>query len=300
MKKVSFLLLNAVIAASVLLTSCGSDDTDDDPAPASPNVNVLAASTGTIDGDAEVAPGETFTIGITVTKGDANLESVNVNIGTNPLAAAKIQTGATAAASMTATAWTSLTNDLSGDDKDGFTWYFTITTEATANDGDVQPYSIVVTDKDGESTTTTVTITAKVATTALTETTGHAIFNNAGAGFGGFDFSADDSVSTTGTSGDIMDIGFGGSGTTWVKKISAANGASLVSVNASVYTSASVESLATDFAAGTTITGDSDELSVDDVFIVKDGSNNYFIFKVTAINETASDNLDNIVFSVKS
>lgn len=296
MKKISFLLLNAVIAASVLLTSCGSDDTDD-PAPSSPNVAVLAASTGTIDGDAEVLPGGTFTIGITVTKGDANLDEVSVNIGSNPLAASKIQTGATAAASVSAEAWTNLTQELSGDDKDGFTWYFTITTEATATDGSTQAYSIVVTDKDGVSSTTTVTITAKAATTALVEQSGDfKLFSKLGpTGYGGLDLS--DGSSTGSAAGDLADI----TASTWDGSFTGANGTTVKSVASSYYAVAVEEDVASTYSAGTEYTGAAAP-SVDDVFIAYNGTT-YWVLKVTVAdgNDTnvSATNGQFIQFAVK-
>ncbi|HRG42283.1 MAG TPA: hypothetical protein PLC27_12815 [Saprospiraceae bacterium] len=79
MKPFSFFkFIFAIAMTSIVLASCGTDDTGGTGSVVAPKVD-LVAGTGIITSDATIAIGETFTVNLVGTKGDNAMKSITVN-----------------------------------------------------------------------------------------------------------------------------------------------------------------------------------------------------------------------------
>ncbi|MEM9917332.1 MAG: hypothetical protein AAF990_04510 [Bacteroidota bacterium] len=125
--------------------------------------------------------------------------------------------------------------------------------------------------------------------------------------FGGLDLSVPESVPSNSMLADIVDQGIDinkVAAENWIQKIEPANGASLripdgFQPETFDFDSFTEKQQIVDlYDAGTSIT-ESDVVAVDDVFIVKTAADNYFLMKVTAIEITPDNNLDNYKLTVK-
>lgn len=134
MKNIKFLSLFALVALGALfMTSCGTDDgTVPNPTPV---VNFIGG-TEYVDEDANFAANTTFTMGITASH-ESNIKSVKVTKAVNSNVAVELL-------------------DSSVNDKVITDFFVTVTTEATAGS---EVYSFIVADKDGNTTTKSITIT---------------------------------------------------------------------------------------------------------------------------------------------
>lgn len=152
MKKLSLLFMNMMlIAALTFTTSCGDDEEVE------PNAPTMGYAEGSqISGDAEVTPGEEFSVTFQVTKGDANLQTITVQEDGNPLATERF----------TINQGMEETENPFDIENNGGAYSVTIT--ARDEEG-THSYSLVATDKDGQTSTLSFEITTAPETTALGE-----------------------------------------------------------------------------------------------------------------------------------
>lgn len=146
----NYMLSMLAIAGVLFLSSCGDDEEDPIPSVNAPTVN-LVAETGFITGDITATPGESFSIRVTVAKGDANLATYSV-----------IRDGQ-ALADLDQV-------EISNADNEGYTANFG-PFAAPSNEG-VYVYSYQVTDVDGEkgSVSWTVTVAGEANFAPMTST----------------------------------------------------------------------------------------------------------------------------------
>ncbi|MBK6665198.1 MAG: hypothetical protein IPG48_03370 [Saprospiraceae bacterium] len=78
MKPFSFFkFVFAIAMTSIVLASCGTDDTGGTGSVVAPKVD-LVAGTGIITSDATIAIGETFTVNLVGTKGDNAMSNIRI------------------------------------------------------------------------------------------------------------------------------------------------------------------------------------------------------------------------------
>lgn len=203
---------------------------------------------------------------------------------------------------------------LPAEDKQGFAKPILI---RASMDAGVMDYRVVVTDEFGTSTAVTFTIETGIAGTPVTTLEG-VLFNRAGpAGTGGLDLDSGDGTGSSDSEAEIRDEGIDISqpdDANWIKRISGVNGVDLRSLFPGVaglaedFAFSSIEvkeqipaliDVASEFQ-NTNSDGDliSFEVLVGDMFIAKKGDD-FYIFQVKEVNETAADNADNYVVDIK-
>ena len=175
----------------------------------------------------------------------------------------------------------------------------------TATDTYPISFAFKVTDKEGQDASITVTvskITGSSGTTLAYENTSAILYNlMAPTGYlGAWDLVNNVGVASSGseTSKDMANKSTSGTG--WIPGWSTGTGntTAFVKDNSLTYATATLEDITAAYTSGSssiTITP-----TVGDIYVAKlRGASNYALIKVTAINTTASDNLDNITFTYK-
>lgn len=168
MKKLINSMLSMLAIAGVLfLASCGDDE--EDPAPNGPTVG-LVNSTGNISGDAELLVGSSFSIEVTASKGDRNMDTWSI-----------LRDGVALANF----------DGLDVPETDNFTTV--IADIPVPADAGAYTYSFQVTDRDGVTGSVTWTITA-VEPTSFTDFTNIQLGGQDNTSFGSFFKASDGSV----------------------------------------------------------------------------------------------------------
>jgi len=154
MKNLSFFKVLFVALAIFGMSSCGTDDT---VVSLGPTVS-LADDVDVVSAFADVAPGGTFTVRLSATKGDAAFKSLTVK-----------EDGVNIVSTDNRIAGNGLTVEefnnpqlITGDDVDGFTWDITVTAHTTSAELD---YTFEVEDENGEVGSNFVTINTVSAAT---------------------------------------------------------------------------------------------------------------------------------------
>ncbi|NQX81461.1 MAG: hypothetical protein HRT66_05640 [Flavobacteriaceae bacterium] len=153
MKKFNLTLVCFVLVISQLFVSCESDELLAD-------ATISFSTSGTVSGDAEIAPGQEFTIELTAKKGDDNMEYFTLKRDADNIPAYTI-TG------FKSSDGTERPVELKKDDEDLFSITITMTSEV--NVGDYE-YFFTVLDKDENVLAeNSITLTVKEPTTSLAE-----------------------------------------------------------------------------------------------------------------------------------
>ena len=304
-----------LVMVALFFSSCGDDPIVIDPL--GPDVTFVS-DPGFLSADSEVIIGETFSVKVRLSKGDAQLKTLSINEGSDKLATSRftINSGATTS-----------NNPLLilGADKDGVTYSIDIAPSATAMVGDFTTYTFIVADDSNETDQVDIVInTTAPLTTPLTSTIPGVLFNQAGpAGTGGLDLDTGDGTGSANANAEIRDLGLNcnmAPGTfNWLKKIGTINGAVMVRVDATQlegFTFAGVDNkeivkdaydtgialtagTSTNCANGATTTVQhTADVAVGDVFAVF-ANNKYYLFRVDEVNENNTGNGDNYVLTIK-
>ena len=275
MKKVKFLAL-MFLAGATLFTSCKKDE----ETVAAPTISVTNNKTAySVTATADT----TIIFNVTVAaEGEIDLFTIKKTVGS------------------TTTSYGSPTG-FSG--KTSYTYNFEQIFTAT----DTYPISFAfkVTDKEGQDASITVTVSkinGSSGTTLAYENTSAILYNlMAPTGYlGAWDLVSNVGVASSGseTSKDMANKSTSGTG--WIPGWSTGTGntTAFVKDNSLTYATATLEDITAAYTSGSssiTITP-----TVGDIYVAKlRGASNYALIKVTAINTTASDNLDNITFTYK-
>jgi len=275
MKKVKFFAL-MFLAGATLFTSCKKDE----ETVAAPTISVTNNKTAySVTATADT----TIIFNVTVAaEGEIDLFTIKKTVGS------------------TTTSYGSPTG-FSG--KTSYTYNFEQIFTAT----DTYPISFAfkVTDKEGQDASITVTVSkinGSSGTTLAYENTSAILYNlMAPTGYlGAWDLVNNVGVASSGseTSKDMANKSTSGTG--WIPGWSTGTGntTAFVKDNSLTYATATLEDITAAYTSGSssiTITP-----TVGDIYVAKlRGASNYALIKVTAINTTASDNLDNITFTYK-
>lgn len=179
------------------------------------------------------------------------------------------------------------------------------TLDITGSVGSTEIYIFTVTDKSDNTASDTITVGVLDAEVALSEKTNGEVFNLQGSGKGAFDLKAGVAKSSGDADADkdIVDQStVSPTGVVFPKTWGTKNAALFVKASSSFnYTNATNNSAYVEFAKGSSSSSTA-ALAVGDVYIVKNTrfTNGYVVVKITEVNETSSDNLDNIKFTYKN
>ncbi|HKK75550.1 MAG TPA: hypothetical protein VJ953_10800 [Saprospiraceae bacterium] len=189
-------------------------------------------------------------------------------------------------------------------DTDSFQTGIAIQVSNTPDTTNGYTYRIDVTDADGISGSAILNIF--VTETLDTTYTGVLVYNKDGQELGGLNLYTGNSVAFNSPDAQIRDLGIDTdkvAAENWIQKIRAVNGAVLKvpgdnqPEGFSFENTNSRSTLIAAYDNGVEI-GDSDEVMIDDVFMVQNG-NDYFIMRVTDVVVTTSDNNDYYEFIIK-
>lgn len=305
-----------LIMTALFFTACGDDPVVVDPL--GPDIT-LVPDPGFLSTDSEVIINQGFSVKVRLTTGDAQLQSLAIDEGSNKLETTRftINSGAV------------ISNNpllITGADADGVTYSIDITPSGAEQVGDLTTFTFTVTSTDGETASTDIVITtAAEPGTDLTSSIDGVLFNQAGpAGTGGLDLDTGTGTGSADADAEIRDLGLDctmNPGTfNWLKQIGTVNGAEMVKIDQSAienfsfanidkkepiqdaYNNAAIaltDGTSTNCANGaeTTVPNSSD-VAVNDVFVVF-ANGNYYMIQIDAINENDTDNGDNYEVSIK-
>lgn len=304
-----------LVMVALFFSSCGDDPIVVDPL--GPEISFVA-DPGFLSADSEVMLGETFSVKVRLSKGDAQLNTLSINEGSDKLATSRFTVNSGAVTS---------NNPLLivGADKDGVTYSIDIAPSATAVIGDFITYSFTVADDSNE--TDLVDIVINIVgpdTTPLTSTIPGVLFNQAGpAGTGGLDLDTGNGTGSAAAESEIRDLGLDctmAAGTlNWLRQIGTINGAVMVRVDASQVENFTFDGVdnkeiiqaaydtgialsagtSTNCANGATTTvQNTADVAVGDVFAVFANSK-YYLFQVDDIIENTTGNSDSYELTIK-
>jgi len=304
----------SLLFAAFLFVGCEEDPIVTDPL--GPDVR-LVADPGFVAADAQVVIGETYSVRLSVLKGDSKLQSVEILAGTNKLESSRFVINAGAIGSNNPFL-------VIGTDKDGVTYDIAISPAVGSIVGDVTLYTFEVTDEAGNKDAVTLQITIKAPpTTALENTLTGILLNQAGPpNTGGLDLDTGTGTGSTATTAEIRDLGIDcglPNSSNWRKQIGSVNGADMKKVDLTQlenFTFAGVtnkEAIAAAYSTGivltngqsetcggstTAVTDVSSAIVVGDMFVVFANGKNYLI-RIDEVNTTTANNDDNYKISVK-
>ncbi|MEL7223096.1 MAG: hypothetical protein AAGJ93_17360, partial [Bacteroidota bacterium] len=175
------------VLTALFFSSCGEDTPGGGVDVLGPDIQFLS-DTDVLSGDATLEVGTSFTVRVSLTTGDAKLNTLEITESVDGSTAAKLETSRFSVNGGALTSNNPLL--IVGTDKDGVTYDITITPSATEVDGTVTLYSFNVADDDGETDFVDIQITSEVMSTPISETLTGELFlkNQAGPeGTGGFD-----------------------------------------------------------------------------------------------------------------
>lgn len=288
----------SLVLGVLFFSSCGDDPVITNPL--GPDIQ-LTSGTDVLTADADLEVGQSFSVALRLSKGDAQLQSLAINAGSDKLddALFTINGGAIT------------TNNpllITGADKDGATFTLAINAPAGQMVGDITTYQFTVTDDAGETASTDIVITiVGPATTPLDQTLTGVLFNQAGpSGTGGLDLDEGAGVGSSDDKAEIVDMGIDCSTSTvfWRKQMGSANGAILRKVDPTQvenFNFDNVDNKEVILAAydtgtegsdadrdscsnGGTVTDVTDTIAEGDVFAVF-ANGTYYLFRVDMIND---------------
>jgi len=296
MKDLRILTLLGVFALSLFIYSCEEDE-DFVPEPGAPSLSFSTADPDWLDGDADVMIGETFTVGLNGTAGDAAMTSITVLEDGNQIDDDRIT--------------------VNGDPDFGNPYSLVGATQQNFleiefeivphEEVETRTYTFVLTDVNGLEDRLEIDIT--ITGTPLQSTTGEIINNALGQQLGGYDLDNLETVSVTSPDADIVDRGVDGSidpstgDENWWGQWTDNSGASSLryAVAGTNFDDIELEedllelwnnSAANSFSV-------SDVLQVGDI-ILAERSNNYYIIRIDEVNAVGPfSNDDNVVFTIK-
>jgi hypothetical protein len=284
MKNIKFLSLFALLSVGALfLTNCSGTD-DDVPEP-SPVVNFIGGAEY-VDEDVSLAANSTFTMGITASH-SSNIKSIKITRAISGNVAIELL-------------------DSSVNDKVITDFFFTI---ATQNSAGTEVYSFIVADKDGNSTTKSLTVTnlgdpGKDLVEFLVDNSAETfkVWNFRGPNSGAFGISLGDNVSASEANDekDIQDSTTLNETSTWPARWTSRNGSMFRKVTTSSWTSITndAELLAAWDASGSSET--TVNITNGDLYIIDLGNGGAFaLVEITDVVTTASDNKDYVQFRYK-
>lgn len=302
-----------LVMVALFFSSCG-----DDPVvvnPLGPEISFVA-DPGFLDLDSDVIVGETFSVKVRLSKGDAQLQTLAIDEGSSKLETSRFTINSGAITS---------NNPLliTGTDKDGTTYTIDITPSGTQAVGDVTTYTFTATDESGETDAVDIIITTvdTPGTDISTSITG-VLLNQAGpAGTGGLDLDDGTGTGSSAAGAEIRDLGIDcdlPDNSNWRMQMGTTNGAIMVAVDLSQLENftfenvTKVESIIEAYNTGIALAdGESDNcatpvavtdvtsaVSVDDMFAVF-ANDTYYLVKVDAVNNTTADNDDSYELSIK-
>jgi len=173
-----------------------------------------------------------------------------------------------------------------------------------SHDAGTSEYRVVLSDADGNTVETGVFVTVGATVSTLTGV----LLNSAGpAGTGGLDLDTGTGTGSSDAAAEIRDQGVDLAQPVpqnWIQRISGVNGSEIRSANnlpeGFKFDNVAIQSeIVGAFDSSDPLTNNtSDVINVDDQFVVRNGSNYYYLL-VTNVNVTTADNTDSYTFSVK-
>lgn len=302
-----------LVMVALFFSSCGDDPIVVDPL--SPEISFVA-DPGFLDLDSDVIIGETFSVKVRLSKGDAQLQTLSIDEGSAKLATSRFTINSGAITS---------NNPLliTGTDKDGTTYTIDITPSSTQTVGDVTTYTFTVADESGETDAVDIFITT-VATpgTDISTSIAGVLLNQAGTtGTGGLDLDNGTGTGSANAAAEIRDLGIDcalPNASNWRKQMGTVNGAIMVAVDLSQLENftfenvTKVESIIEAYNTGIALADDESDncatpvavtdvtsaVNVGDMFAVF-ANDTYYLVKVDAVNNTTTNNMDNYELSIK-
>jgi len=303
-----------LIMTVLFFTSCGDDPVVTNPL--GPDIQFVS-DPAFLSSDADVIIGTPFSVKIRLSKGDAQLTSLEVKEGTTKLATSRYTINGGAI----------VTNNpllITGVDKDGVTYDINILPAATQTVGDITIYSFSVSDSNGATDLVDIAITTAAAPgTPITFDMSGVLFNQAGpAGTGGLDLDTGTGVGSANATADIRDLGIDcalPNTSNWRKQIGTVNGADMRKVdvsqleNFSFATVDKTEVILEAYTSGTALADGSSTtcggatvavtdvtapVTVGDLFVVFANAK-YYLIRVDEVNTTTNNNDDNYKLSIK-
>jgi hypothetical protein len=286
MKNIKFLSLFALLSVGALfLTNCSGTD-DDVPEP-SPVVNFIGG-TDYVDEDISLAASSTFTMGITASH-SSNIKSIKITRAISGNVAIELL-------------------DSSVNDKVITDFFFTITTQNSAG---TEVYSFIVADKDGNSTTKSLTVTnlgdpGKDLVEFLVDNNADTfkVWNFRGPKAGAYGITLGDNLNASDPGNeadkDIQDSTTLSETSTWPARWTSRNGSMFRKVTTSSWASITndAELLAAWDAVGTSQT--TVNITEGDLYVMMLGGDNGFaLVEITDVVSTAGDNNDYVAFRYK-
>lgn len=310
-----------LVLTALFFSSCGEDTpggggTD----PLGPDIQFLS-DTDVLSGDATLEVGSSFTVRVSLTTGDAKLNTLEITESVSGSTAAKLETSRFSVNGGAVTSNNPLL--IVGTDKDGVTYDITITPSATEADGDVTLYSFNVADESSETDFVDIQITSEVSTTPIDNSLSGVLLNQAGpAGTGGLDLDDGAGTGSTTMGSELRDMGIDctETGENWRAEFGTINGADMRAVNLNNLSETfSFDNVSTKdeiidaYNKGTALTDgvstapNCDETAVTDVsgtVAVGDmftvfANDTYYLVMVEEINFVDSSNGDNFKFAIK-
>lgn len=304
-----------LVMVALFFSSCGDDPIVVDPL--GPEITFVA-DPGFLSADSEVMLGESFSVKVRLSKGDAQLNTLSINEGSDKLATSRFTINSGAVTS---------NNPLLivGADKDGVTYSIDIAPSATAAIGDFITYSFTVADEGNETDLVDIVINITgPLTTPLTSTIPGVLFNQAGpAGTGGLDLDTGTGTGSAAAESELRDLGLDctmAAGTfNWLRQIGTINGAVMVRVDATqlenftfdgvdnkeIVKDAYDTGLALTAGTSTNCNGgattsvpNTAQVAIGDVFAVFANSK-YYLFQVDDIIENNTGNDDSYELTIK-
>lgn len=181
----------------------------------------------------------------------------------------------------------------------------------TSADFGLNTFDVTLTDDGGLTSTVSLNITTVEAGTDITVNfTGGVIFNADGENLGAFDLDAQEAVSSSSDLSELQDDGIDlalPAASNWKRTIRAENGATLKVVDTAAlgetYSFAGVETkeeIQAVWDSGVLVDGSTEQVNVDDQFVVETAAGDLYLILVTEVNNTNADNNDNYVIDIKN
>lgn len=246
----------------------------------------------------EAGSGSTITVSIEATQGSALLNTIAVYENDTLLAADRL------AFNDNGTTTTFLDNPEFTPSTTSFTTDLDIRVAETP-DSNTYSYRIELT--DGEGISTSATLEVLIVNSIDTAYTGVLVYNRDGQQFGGLNLYTGEAVVFNSPDAQIRDMGIDlnlVAALNWIQQIRAVNNAELRAAGLNQvegFSFANINSRANLIAAfenGSTIAGNSEVVTIGDIFLVKN-NDDYFILEVTNVVVTPTDNNDYYEFSIK-
>lgn len=277
--KFTKILFAAALPAIAFLASCGGEDDTTKPKP----TLTFKTGAGYTSGNATASVDSNLKIGIIGVTADKKLKSAKIELSTNGGANAKL--------------WDTTISV--------GTFNYDYNFKVAGSVADNLKLTFTVTDDNGESASTSLTVEVLPPTVAIGLQQNQYVYNIIGAEKGAYDLatSAPKGVADPETVKDLKDmttVSVGGFSKAWTS----GNGTKFVRVDASDWDNSTSSNYLYNLwkNKASTATTSITNLALNDVILVKTGQPvdfNIYIIKVTEVKETTSDNLDYIKFSYK-